>query len=73
MTQEILELTSGGEGLDTHDGDLVNWPRKVVVGLVVEAQGQPTLLLQIGLVNSKDWIIVVSRINTSRSVSVPGK
>ena len=51
-----MQLTPGGEGLKTHDGDLVIRPHKVLFGCVVEGQRHHTLL-QIRLVNSKDWII----------------
>ena len=34
VTEDTLQLTSRGEGLETHDGDLVIRPHKVVVGLV---------------------------------------
>ena len=57
MTEDTLQLTAWGEGPEIHDGPLVIRPHKVVVGLVIEGERQHNLLLQIDLVNSKDWII----------------
>ena len=56
MTQDTAELAPGGEGLETNDGDLVIWPHKVIVCLVVEGERQHTPLLQIGLMNSKSCV-----------------
>ena len=56
VIQDTAELAPGGEGLETNDGDLVIWPHKVIVCLVVEGERQHTLLLQIGLMNSKSCV-----------------
>ena len=58
VAQHTLDLAAGGEGIETDEGDLVIWPHQVIVSLVVEGQRQHTLLLEVGLVNSTDWIIV---------------
>lgn len=54
LTRDTFLLASEGEGL--------------TVGLVVEDEGQHTLLLQIGLMNSKDNITVIIKFNNYKNL-----
>ena len=51
MIQLAVERHARLEGLETEDADLVVRLHLVVVGLVVECEGEHALLLQIGLVD----------------------
>ena len=51
MLQAALEGHSRLEGLEAEDADLVVRLHLVVVGLVVECEGEHALLLQVGLVD----------------------
>ena len=56
VAQETFELGSRSKGFETKKGDLIIGSDLVIVGLVVEGQGQHTLLLQVCLVDSKGRI-----------------
>ena len=53
VAQETFELGSRSEGFETKERDLIIGSDLVIVGLVVEGQGQHALLLQVRLVDSK--------------------
>ena len=56
VAQETFELGSRSKGFKTKEGDLIIGSDLVIVCLVVEGQGQHTLLLQVSLVDSKGII-----------------
>ena len=54
LVKQIMFYLARCESLKSNNGDLIIRSDEVVVSLVSEGQGQHTLLLQVGLVDSEN-------------------